>query len=234
MNITTQLLSELGVLRLFNGGDNALMDQVAVLLTSGVTWIPLYIGLVCIIIRNNETMAQIGLAVGGALVCVLLTTTVADGVVKPLVERLRPCNDPMVKYTVFSLAGSRPSDYSFFSAHAANTMGVAVFTLLLMRSRAIGVLMVGWSLLNCWTRLYLGVHWPTDILVGILFGALVGAGVYLGYRKLYLRISPNIKYISNQYSVTGYDYDDIDIVLSVAALTLVYVLLRALYMTSMI
>lgn len=228
------LLSDVGVLRFFNESNNLFIDQVALLLTSGYTWIPLYIALFCVVVHNNETMPQIGLALGGAILCVLITSGVDNLLVKPLVERPRPCCDPVLKYTFHIVDGLRPRDFSFFSAHAANTMSLAVFVSLLMRSRQMAVVLGGWSLVNCWTRLYLGVHYPTDILCGLFFGALVGGGMYMLYCKAYYRISPNIKYISSQYTVTGYDHDDIDATTTVASFIFVYVMLRACVMAGMV
>ena len=73
--------------------------------------------------------------------------------------------------------------YGFFSSHAANTMSIAVFLSLLLRHRPIVVLLIVWSLLNCWSRIYLGVHYMGDILVGLAWGTLVGWGVYLLLRR---------------------------------------------------
>ena len=94
------------------------------------------------------------------------------------------------------------------------------------------ITLIAWSLLNCWTRLYLGVHYPSDILAGLALGAIVGALVYWLYRFLYKKVSPDIKYISNQYTSTGYDFDDLDIVMGVLILTLVYAILRACVLTT--
>ena len=93
------------------------------------------------------------------------------------------------------------------------------------------ITMVTWSLFNCWTRLYLGVHYPSDILCGLLLGAVVGFLVYIFYYKMYYKISPKIKYISNQYTSTGYDYADLDMCLCILMFTLVYVFVRACVMT---
>lgn len=230
MDFSTIQNIDFQVLQWFNGSNNVILDQLALVLTSGFTWIPLYVVLFIVVMRNNETMMQIGLVVGSALLCILFADGFADGIIKPLAERWRPSNDPLVKYSVQVVDNLRMKDYSFCSAHAANTMSIAVFFSLLIRSRMMTITMITWSLVNCWTRLYLGVHYPLDIATGLLLGSVVGFLVYLLYHRMYRRISPEIKYISNQYTSTGYDRDDIDMIMTVLMLVLVYVVIRALCM----
>ena len=230
MDFSTIQNIDFQVLQWFNGSNNVILDQLALVLTSGFTWIPLYVVLFIVVMRNNETMMQIGLVVGAALLCILFADGFSDGIIKPLAERWRPSNDPLVKYSVQVVDNLRMKDYSFCSAHAANTMSIAVFFSLLVRSRMLTITMIVWSLVNCWTRLYLGVHYPLDIATGLLLGSVVGFLVYLLYHRMYRRISPEIKYISNQYTSTGYDRDDIDMIMTVLMLVLVYVVIRALCM----
>lgn len=210
------------------------MDQIVWVLTSGLTWIPLYLALFYIVVRNNETMSQIGLVLFSAFLCIFFADGIVDGIIKPLVARWRPSNDPIIKYTIHVVNGMRLKDYGFCSAHAANTMSLAVFFSLLIRSKLMTITLVAWSLVNCWSRLYLGVHYPSDILCGLAIGVVVGLLVYLFYYKMYYKISPKIKYISNQYTSTGYAHDDLDFVLGVLMLTLVYVILRACVLTDFI
>lgn len=225
---------DMQVLSLFNGSDNIMLDQMVQILTSGLTWIPLYVMLFFVVMRNNETMGQIALVVGSAIFCVLFADGLVDGIIKQLAERWRPSNDPTFKYMVQVVDDIRPKGYSFCSAHAANTMSLAVFFSLLIRSKMLTVTLVIWSLINCWTRLYLGVHYPSDILCGMIIGIIVGILVYLLYYKIYLRISPKINYISNQYTSTGYDHDDIDKAMVILMLTLVYVVTRSVIMAGFV
>ena len=234
MELMTLLQIDVAVLHFFNGGSNMLMDQIVWVLTSGLTWIPLYLALFYIVVRNNETMSQIGLVILSAFLCVLFADGIVDSIIKPLVARWRPSNDPVIKYTIHVVNGMRLKDYGFCSAHAANTMALAVFFSLLIRSKLMTITLVAWSLVNCWSRLYLGVHYPSDIVCGLAIGGTVGVLVYFFYYKMYYKISPKIKYISNQYTSTGYAHDDLDFVMGVLMLTLVYVILRACVLTDFI
>lgn len=219
---------DLFLMHLLNGSDNLFTDRMALVLTNGLTWVGLYLMLFYIIVRNNETMVQIGLAVLGALLCVAIASSVTDAVVKPLVARCRPNNDPLLKYMFDVVDGIRGKGYSFFSAHAANTMSMAVYFALLMRSRILTIALLVWSIVNGWTRIYLGMHYPSDVLCGMLFGAIVGWGVYVAYRRAYRAVSSDITYISSQYTSTGYDHADISKVLCVLVFTLVYAVIVSL------
>ena len=216
------------VLAFFNGSDSLFVDNLAVILTSGLTWIPLYLSLLYVVLKNNDTMKQIMLVIGCVILCIVLSDGVADFIVKPMVERLRPSNDPLIKYTVNVVEGIRGNSYSFFSAHASNTFCIAMFFSLLVRNKVFVVTMVSWSLINCWTRMYLGLHYPSDILVGLIWGGVSGSLAYYIYIKSYLRIYKDFNYISSRYTSTGYNRFDADIVLLVLILTLLFAITKAL------
>lgn len=216
------------LLLLLNGSDSLFLDHLVELLTWGFTWTPLYIALFYLVVKNNETMFQIALTVGCAALCILLADGMADGIVKPLVGRPRPSLDPYLKYIVDVVNDHRGSGFSFFSAHAANTMSLAVFFSLLVRSRLLTIVLVAWSLLNCWTRLYLGMHYPIDIVCGVLWGLVSGVASYMVYHKFYFKVSPKINYISSHYTSTGYSTTDIDVVMTVVVVVLAVAVLLSL------
>ena len=223
------LLSDLGILQFFNNSSSLFYDTFAQVLTNGLTWIPLYLALIYLVIKNNETMVQISLAIGCVLLCVALSGGVDDLIVKPLVGRLRPTFDPQVKYSIDIVDGLRGGgQFSFFSAHAANTFTIAAFFSLMVRSRLLSMGLFVWSLVNCWTRLYLGVHYPSDILVGLLWGSVVATLVYLIYYRTYRRISPALNYVSTQYTSTGYSRSDIDMVMTILMFTYLYTILKTI------
>lgn len=173
-----------------NGSDSLFLDYLVLILTNAKTWIPLYVGLLYVVARTHQKhLREIFLILAGAGLCVLLAGAVDDEIVKPLVARWRPTHDPEIGGLVDVVNGYRGGNYGFFSAHAANTFSLAVFMSLLMRQRLFTVFMVSWSLINCWTRLYLGVHYPGDILVGLCWGGIVGYGVYRLYCKVTIPVS---------------------------------------------
>lgn len=219
---------DLNILEFFNGSNSLFIDNLAVILTSGLTWIPLYLSLLYVVIKNNETMKQIMLVVGCVILCIILSDGVADFIVKPMVERLRPSHDPSIKFSVHLVDGIRGNLYSFFSAHASNTFCIAVFFSLLVRNRVFIISMVLWSLINCWTRMYLGLHYPSDIMVGFLWGGVSGAFAYYIYIKSYLHIYKKFNFISSRYTSTGYNQMDTDIVLFVLVITLLFAIIKAL------
>lgn len=228
LDIQAVLEADRHLLLLFNGSNSVFLDGWMTCLTSGFTWIPLYLALFYLVVKNCETMSHILLIVGCAALCVLLADGMADLVVKPLVGRWRPSNDPMFKYAVSIVAGERGSNYGFFSAHAANTFSIAMFFCLLVRSRVLSITLIVWSLVNCYTRMYLGLHYPLDILCGLLWGTIVGSIAYYVYYKVNSRISQTGNFVSSQYTSTGYNMDDVDIVMLVFMATLIYTIIRAL------
>ena len=215
------------LLLMLNGSDSLFLDGLAMVLTTAATWIPLYVSLFYVVLKNNENVRQILLVVCCAALCVLLAGTVDDTIVKPMVARFRPTHDPEIGMMVDVVDGYRGGKYGFFSAHAANTFSIAVFFSLLIRSRVLSVSLVLWSLVNCWTRIYLGVHYPGDILCGLLWGGIVGSLVYLMYLRMKSRSKTAQNFVSTQYTATGYQHSDVNIVMLVLALTLVYASVRA-------
>jgi undecaprenyl-diphosphatase len=215
------------LLLLLNGSESLFLDSMVTTLTNAWTWVPLYISLLIVVIKNSESSKKILLVLASAGLCVLLAGTIDDTIVKPLVGRWRPSRDPEIGLLVDTVDGYRGGDYGFFSAHAANTFSIAVFFCWLVRSRLLSIALVLWSFTNCWTRLYLGVHFPGDILVGLCWGGLVGTGVYILYRYLLAKWMWTTSYTSLAYTKTGFSRADADLPVCVLVFSLIYAVLRA-------
>lgn len=210
-----------------NGSDSLFLDALALTFTSAYTWILFYVALFFLVVKNNGKASQILFVILACALCIALATGASAGLIKPYAARLRPSYEPTLAHVIDLADNYRASGYSFFSSHAANTFSIAVFFSLLVRNRIFTTFMLGWSLLNCWTRLYLGVHYPSDILAGLLCGFFSGMIAYLFYQFLYRKTTPRLHYISTQYTKTGYSLPDIDVVLNILTLTFIYAILRA-------
>lgn len=233
MDLSQMIDLDRQLLLALNGSDSLFLDGLVKTLTTAVTWIPLYLSLLFLVLKNNDNLQKVLLIVVCAGLCVFFAGSLNDMIVKPLVERWRPSHDEQIGMAVDVVNGYRGGKYGFFSSHAANTFSLAVFFALLVRSRLLSVALVVWSLVNCWTRLYLGVHFPGDILCGLLWGGLVGTGMWLMHHRLSRKLSGGSNFISSHYTSTGYALTDVDVVIAVLVMTLLYAIFRAcLYLYS--
>lgn len=210
-----------------NGSHSLFIDGLALVLTRAATWIPLYLSLIYLVIKNSENVRQIVSIIGCAAMCAVLAGTLDDTIVKPLVARFRPTHDAQIGILVDVVDGYRGGFYGFFSAHAANTFSLAIFFCWLVRDRFLSIMLVVWSLVNCWTRLYLGVHFPIDIVVGLLWGSIVGSFMFLVYRKINVASYSDKNFISTQYTSTGFTRDDCIVPINVLLFTFLYAIVRA-------
>lgn len=143
-------------------------------------WLPLYLVLLWIVIRDYKYQSWIILL--SIALTITLTDQITSGVMKPLFARPRPSHDPLLAATIHIVNGYRGGSYGFASGHAANTFGIATLFYLLMRKHYpwIGWIFL-WAGLVAYTRIYLGVHFPGDVLVGALVGM---ACAWLVYRLM--------------------------------------------------
>lgn len=192
-----------------NGSSSLYVDNLMSIATLTVTWVPVGLVMLYVVIKNNEP-SRVFAIIGLLVACFLVSNTLSE-ICKALTERFRPSNEPMLMGLVQVVNGYRGSNYGFFSAHAANTMSIAVFLSLLFRRPKATVLMVFWSVLNGWTRVYLGLHYFGDVIVGFVVGALVGAALYALYSRFSVRIDNSGGMASTEYTTGGYLATDIDI-----------------------
>lgn len=157
------------------------LDNFNFIITSRWLNVFMVLPLLAILAHRRKGLEAVIVILAIALV-VLLCDQIASSFFKPTFQRLRPSHDPSLDVVIIN--NYRCGLYGFISSHAANTFGVAVFLLLLFRHRIFSVAIIMWAVLVSYSRIYLGVHFPGDILVGAVVGVLVGWGIYWLYNRL--------------------------------------------------
>lgn len=154
------------------------MDRFMYLFTGRFIWIPMYATLLYIVTRHYRPLRALVLVLG-----IVLSIVIADqlcaSILRPIFERLRPANlENPISSLVHIVDGYRGGRFSFPSCHAANSFALASFVWWMIRKPRVRAFIVIWALLTCYSRIYLGVHYPGDLLVGGVIGVIVGSGCY--------------------------------------------------------
>lgn len=174
---------DVDILLWINGHGNAWLDELMWIISRSRTWIWLYVLLAGLIVYRFRNWKTILLILVGFGIAVGLSDFITSGLIKPIVCRLRPTHEPAIDpiRLVHDYVGGR---YGFCSSHAANTMACALLFSLLYRNKIATASLMTWVALNCYSRMYLGVHYPSDIMAGLLVGALLAGCCYWAIKRV--------------------------------------------------
>ena len=157
-----------------NGLHTDWLDKVMIAVTQMWVWVPLYLLLIYWTVKQyGKRCWWIFLAIG---IVVLCSDQLSAHVCKPLFHRLRPCYNTDLQDLIYLPKGMAGGKYGFVSSHASNTFAVAAFMSAALRKsyKWIGIVLYLWAFISSYSRIYLGFHYPGDILCGALLGILVG------------------------------------------------------------
>ncbi len=155
-----------------NGTHTPWLDDAMLAITGNLVWLPLYIALLVIVFRKFGWKVAVIILLSIAVV-ITLTDQTSVNAFKERFLRLRPCHEDGLKEQLHMVKNCG-GQYGFVSSHATNTFGVAIFLLALLRNWWLSLLLICWALIVSYSRVYLGVHYPVDIMGGALLGSLIG------------------------------------------------------------
>lgn len=208
-----------------NDHRSAFMDTFMSIYSDKYTWIPLAIVFLGILIYKVE-WRQLGLFLLCALLIGLLCDMVPAEFIKPFFARLRPSHHPDFKDIVNVVLERRGGRFGFISNHAANGFGIAIFTSLLFKYRYYTLTIYTWVLITAYSRIYLGVHFITDIIGGCIWGTLIGLFVYYFYIFMHIKV---LKLPKEEAVKPRLSRDKAHLVMAGILLTVIYAVMRGLF-----
>lgn len=214
------------ILLFFNGMHCAFFDRFMLVFTGKFVWIVMYVAILYAIIRKFSWKTTLCYVIAIALVITISDQLVAS-VIRPYYERLRPANlqNPISTF-IHIVDGYRGGLYSFPSCHAANSFALAMITSLIFSSRRYTTFIFIWAIVNSYTRLYLGVHYPGDLIVGALIGSFVGALIYSVTRLIVVKTSSHKQLITIH---TQPQYPKSDIIIAIGLATTIVIAIYSLF-----
>lgn len=215
------------VMLALNGSNSLYMDGVMKIYTSTVVWLPVALVLLFIVLKNNNMRGRI-LTVLALVLTIVATDQVSSHLIKPFIGRLRPSHDPTIMHFIDNFNNYRSGGFSFTSSHACNSFGLFAIISLIIRNRALSLTLLLWASINSFSRIYLGVHYPGDILFGMLVGLFIGTMIYIVYRFLYKKLVHSSVRVTANYTSSGYLVNDVQVMTASIYATFTFISIYAL------
>lgn len=167
---------------LINGAHTEFLDNVMWLYSGGIVWIPFVLFYIYLLSykKNKSQWLPVLIAI---FMVFAVSTLVSSGIIKQLIARPRPTHHPDIMDSVRYLFDYKGGSYGFISGHSTNSFAFATFSAQLFRNRKYSISIFLWALVMVYSRMYLGVHFLSDIIGGILAGTLIGFLIYEGYDR---------------------------------------------------
>ena len=170
-----------------NGLGSTTFDDLWLIITKQIYWAPFFLVIFFLMYKKTGSRNFLYYIIFTAILILLCDQTA--NLFKNYFHRLRPCNDEEIKSVIRIVKSS--ATYSFFSGHAANSMGTTIFIFLILKKHYLhAYLLFLFPIIFAYSRIYLGLHFPLDILTGYVFGATFG---FICFKFYYKFISRNSK-----------------------------------------
>ncbi|MDD3194936.1 MAG: phosphatase PAP2 family protein [Paludibacter sp.] len=166
------------------------MDEIMYFVSKVWIWAPLYLTFIIYAVKRWK-LESIWI-IAAVIICVVATDQLTN-LTKEVFQRLRPSHEPLLEGLVHHVNGYVGGRFGFVSGHSSNAFGFAMLSSLIIRNPSYSIFVFFWSGLVAYSRMYLGVHYPLDIVGGVILGLIVAAGVFLILEKVRKRLRSAIK-----------------------------------------
>ncbi|MDR2384076.1 MAG: phosphatase PAP2 family protein [Tannerella sp.] len=206
---------------ILNGAHSPFADQFFWLFSGKMIWIPFAVVFIAALFYKNKNRWKETLLILSAIFLVIICCDqFASGFCKPFFHRLRPTYHPQFMNQVQTVFDYRGGKYGFISSHAANAFGFVTLTAFIFRYKIYTFTIFLWALINSYSRIYLGVHFISDIVGGMLAGIFFGWAVY----QVYIFMNNKLTFKKRKNTYSSYPKKNINIILYTFALTIIFML----------
>lgn len=222
------------ILLFFNSLHSTFFDYFMMIFTGKVIWTPMYVSIIYILFRRFgwKVALYYTLALPIMILCV---DQLCASLIRPLTERLRPTNlENPISAFIHIVDDYRGGRYGFPSCHAANSFALATFLSVLFTKRRFTFFIFTWAFITSYSRMYLGVHYPGDLLVGAIIGCAIGYIIYIIAKQVTKYIStprdiePQNLYAQFSIKGTTISYQLPDIMIIIGLTTTLFIIIYSL------
>jgi undecaprenyl-diphosphatase len=182
-----------------NSHNSPFWDSVMYAISGRVIWAPLYLAILLYLVFTYKRKFLI--IIPFIIIAVTLADQVSVQLFKDIFMRLRPCHEPSLTGMVHLVKGECGGLYGFVSSHASNSFNVALLSLMFIKKRWYTICIIIWASVIGYSRIYLGVHYPGDVICGAMVGAFIGWGVYKLYEVTDNKVLAYRKYFNSDNSL---------------------------------